>query len=219
MPTAVSRWWFALTAVAVAVGVALSLAVAIGNEAGFFDDPAERALNVFAFFTIESNLLVGVTSALLAADPARGSTPFRVARLTGVTAIAITFVVFHTVLRGLEELHGLAVVSDAFVHTVVPVLAILGWVGFGPRGHASLRVAAWTTAFPVAWCAFTLVRGEVVGFYPYPFIDVAANGYALVTVSCLLVAALYLAVAAGLTALDGWLVRRRRDRATEPFGR
>jgi hypothetical protein len=219
MPTAVSRWWFALTAVAAAVGVALSVAVAIGNEAGFFDDLTERAFNVFAFFTIESNLVVGVTSALLALRPARDSLPFRVARLTAVAAIAITFVVFHTVLRGLEELHGLAVVSDAFVHTVVPVLAIAGWLAFGPRGLASLRVAAWSAVFPIAWCAFTLLRGELVGIYPYPFIDVAANGYARVAVSCLIVAVLYLAVAVGLTALDGWLVRGRRERPTGPFGR
>jgi hypothetical protein len=199
-----ARSWFALTALAAMIGVTLSVVVAIGNEAGFFDTPVERALNVFAFFTIQSNLVVGIITAMLAGGARGSSLAFRVFRLTGIVAIAITFVVFHTVLSG-EELVGTAFVSDLHVHTIVPFLAVGGWLLFGPHERTSGRVVAWSLAFPVTWGAFTLVRGAVVGFYPYPFIDVTANGGVRVARNCLLVAVLYLAVAIACAALDHWL--------------
>jgi hypothetical protein len=61
--------------------------------------------------------------------------------------------------------------------------------------------------FPLAWLVFTLVRGEFVGFYPYPFLNVTDHGYPTVLVYSLLVAALFLGLAAGLTALDRAMVR------------
>ena len=60
------RWWFGLTALAVLAGLIVQILVTADLETGFFDTPTERALNVFAFFTIQSNIIVGVTSLLLA---------------------------------------------------------------------------------------------------------------------------------------------------------
>ncbi len=47
---------------------------------------------MLACFTILSNTIVGVTSLLLALNPYRRSTVFRVFRLMGLVAITITFV-------------------------------------------------------------------------------------------------------------------------------
>jgi hypothetical protein len=33
------------------------------------------------------------------------------------------------------------------------------------------------SAYPVAYLAYALIRGRIVGSYPYPFIDVADLGY------------------------------------------
>ena len=203
------RWWFGLTALAVLVGLVVQVLVTADLETGFFDTPTKRALNVFVFFTIQSNIIVGVTSLLLALNPARASTAFRVARLTGIVAITITFVVFHAVLKKLLDLKSWALVADNLLHTVVPVLAVSGWLVFGPRGLASRRVLWWSLIFPVAWCVFTLIRGELVGWYPYPFIDAGVLGYGKVLVNGVWIAVLYLGVAAALTTFDGWLTRVR----------
>ena len=148
-------------------------------------------------------------------DTRRWSTAFRVARLTGIVAITITFVVFHAVLKKLFDLESWALVADNILHTIVPTLAVVGWLMYGPRRLTSRRTMWLSVAFPVAWCVFTLVRGEIVGFYPYPFIDAADLGYAKVAVNCLWIAVLYVGVAAGLTTLDGWLTRID-DRAGVP---
>ena len=201
------RWWFGLTALAVLTGLVVQLLVTAGRETGFFDTTTERALNVFAFFTIQSNIIVGITSLLLALRTDRTSIVFRVARLTGIVAITITFVVFHVAIAHLFEFESWSLVADRILHAIVPILAVVGWLMYGPRGLAPRRVMWLALVFPVAWCIFTLIRGELVGWYPYHFIDVGQLGYAKVAVNCLWVAVLYLGVAAGLGTFDGWLAR------------
>ena len=61
--------------------------------------------------------------------------------------------------------------------------------------------------FPVAWLFFVLIRGPIVHFSPYPFVDVAHLGYARVLINCVWVAVLYLGMAAGAAALDRRLAR------------
>ncbi len=57
-----SRLWFAVTALCVVAGVAISVYTAAHNHTGHFHTPVARAFNTFAFFTVDSNLVVGVTA-------------------------------------------------------------------------------------------------------------------------------------------------------------
>lgn len=202
-----ARLWFGLTALAVLLGLVIQMIVTARLKAGYFATPLSRTLNVLVFFTIESNVIVGATSLLLAMDPRRSSAIFDAARLTGVVSIAITGIVFHAVLAKLLDLESWAFVADKLTHTVVPVMGVLGWLMFGPRGRVSPRIVWLSLLYPVGWLAFTLVRGSIVGFYPYGFIDVSRLGYLRVLVNCLWVAGLYLALAAGAAALDRRLSR------------
>ena len=208
-----ARLWFGLTALAALAGIVIQLFVTANLKTGFFKTPTARTLNVFVFFTIQSNLIAGGTSLLLAMNPKRSSLAFNTWRLTGVVAITITGLVYHTVLARLFDLESWALVADNLIHTVVPALTVLGWLIFGPRGLTSRRVARLSVVFPVAWLAFTLIRGAFVHFYPYPFVDVAALGYVPVLINCVWVAALYLGLATGADALDH---RLRRGAATTP---
>ena len=202
-----ARLWFGVTALVVLSGVVVQVFVTANAGPGHFHTPLTRALNVFAFFTVQSNLIVGVTSLLLAVNPNRASTVFRAFRLTGVVCIAITGVVFHVVLAKLLDLESWAFVADKMLHTVVPVLGVLGWLLYGPRGLTSRRVLWLSVIFPACWLIFTLIRGEIVHFYPYPFVDVDVLGYLPVLVNCVWISVLYLGVAAGATALDARLAR------------
>lgn len=204
-----ARICFALTAVAVLIGLVTQLIVTATTPGGFFTDTTSRTLNVFAYFTIQSNIIVGVTCALLALRPDRTSTLFRVLRLDGLLCITVTFVVFRVALAGLHELHGWAWFADFVLHGFVPVLCVLSWLAFGPHGTLTWSVAGWSTVFPLAWLAFTLIRGAFLDWYPYPFIDVVANGYGKVSLNCVLIALFFVALAAGATALDRQVATRR----------
>jgi hypothetical protein len=64
-------------------------------------------------------------------------------------------------------------------------------------------VTALCAAAGVALSVYTAVhRGAVIGWYPYPFIDVTRLGYAKVTLNCVWVALLLLGLAAVAVTAD-----------------
>ena len=206
MKQALARIWFALTTLVVVAGVIVQL-LAVDTEGGHFTGTA-AVLNVFVYFTITSNLLLGAITLVLAAGRSPLSTVFWALRLSSVLSILVVGIVFHLALAPLVEFSGLAQVSNLLLHTVTPIMGPLGWLVFGPRGRVDRRVVAWSVVYPVAWLVFTMVRGPFVGdFYPYPFLEVVALGYPRVLLNCLLVAALFLGLAAGAAALDKRLPR------------
>ena len=196
-----ARLWFGATALCVAAGVAISVYSAVTGT-GHFHQGVERGFNTFAFFTVQSNLLVGGTSLVLAVRPRPGSTLFAVVRLTSLVAITVTGVVYHVALSRVLVLSGIHQFGNQLVHTVVPLLCVVGWLLFGPRRLTSVRIAFWSLVFPAAWLAFTLIRGAVVHWYPYPFIDVDRIGYAKTALNCSWVLVLLLGLAAGATVVD-----------------
>ena len=207
--TLVGRVWAAITGLIVVCGIVIQLLVTANGHEGFFPDNPERVFNVFAYFTIQSNLLLGGTALLLAARSGRpASRLFETLRLNGVLCIAVTGIVYHAVLAGTDDLQGWASVANLLLHTAAPVVGVLGWLLFGPRGRTDWGIVGWSIVYPVLWLVFTLVRGAFVGFYPYPFVDVDEHGYGKVLLNCLLVAVLFLALAAGATTLDGRLRRK-----------
>ncbi len=133
--------WAAGTAVVVAVGVVVQLVVTANGNGGFFPDNPDRVFNVFAYFTIQSNLLLGGTTLMLVLQPDRQqSTLLRTLRLNGVLCIAVTGIVYHLVLAPLDDLSGWAAVANFLLHTAAPVVGVLGWLLFGPRGRTDPRI-------------------------------------------------------------------------------
>jgi len=203
-----ARAWFGATALCVLVGLAIQLAVTANFAGGHFHDTTSRVLNVFAFFTVQSNLIVGGTTLLLALHTERTSMVFRVFRLMGVVGITVTGIVYHVAIARLLDLDSWALVADQLLHTVVPLLAIIGWFVLGPRRLTSARVAQLTVLFPAGWLIFTLARGAAIHWYPYHFIDVNKLGYLKASVNAAWVALLVFAIAAGASAIDNRLARR-----------
>ncbi|MFC7448247.1 Pr6Pr family membrane protein [Rhodococcus daqingensis] len=169
----------------------------------FGGGPLGRALNVFAFFTIQSNLIVGATSLLLAVNPNRASTVFSVFRLTGLVAITVTGIVTYVALDGLLVFDTWALTADKLLHVVVPIMAVVGWLAFGPRGLTSPRVVKLAVLFPLAYMLFTAIRGPLSSdWYPYPFADVHELGYLRVFINGLVIGLLFVALAAAAAWLD-----------------
>ncbi|MEV6285203.1 Pr6Pr family membrane protein [Kribbella sp. NPDC051770] len=206
------RAFHAVTAAAVIAGIVIQLVVTATSTGGFFPDNPDRVFNVFAYFTILSNLLLGGTTLLLAAGTDRDSTLFRTLRLNGVLCIAVTGIVYWVALNALADFTGGAAVANFLLHTATPLLGVLGWLLFGPRGRTSPAIVGWSIVFPLLWLGFTLIRGAAIGFWPYPFVDADDLGYGKVLLNCLLVALLFLALAFGAMLLDRRLNRTAVER-------
>lgn len=199
-----ARIWFALTAVGVLVGLVVQVRATAQVDEGFFDSDAKRIANIFCYFTIWSNILIGATSALLAVRLDRRSTAFRATYLAAVLMIVVTGIVVQVALKDIvAELDGKAAAADFFTHQLAPVMGGLGWILFGPRGWIDGRVIRGAVVIPVVWLAFTLIRAPFASdFYPYPFLDVTDLGYPRVFVNIAIVAVLFLGLAFGARALD-----------------
>jgi hypothetical protein len=76
---------------------------------------------------------------LLALNVHRTSTVFAVFRLIGVVAITITFVVFHVALSHLLDLDTWEQVANQLQHTVVPIVAVAGWLVLRAAGALASR--------------------------------------------------------------------------------
>jgi hypothetical protein len=98
-----------------------------------------------------------------------------------VTAIVL-YVVFvglayNLLLRYLWTPSGYRLFLNEALHTVVPLLAAIYWLGFVPRFHLTVRQCLLWLLFPLLYLGVTLWRGSRSDFYPYPFINVAELGY------------------------------------------
>jgi hypothetical protein len=165
---------------------------------------AERLLHFLSYFTVLSNLLVAWTTWRAARDPEVDGRLWRVLRLDAVVAITVTGLVHWFLLRPLVTLAGWGFVVDKLLHVVVPLLALVGWLVFGPRPRVTGRVVLLALVFPVLWLLGTLLVGAASGWYPYPFVDVDEQGAGPVAVACLGVLVLLVAL-----LLLGWLLDRR----------
>lgn len=142
-----------------------------------------RLTNLFSYFTIQSNILVLIAAVRLLIDPdladgRRSGIWWRVVRVTGLLGIVITGVVYAVVLRPLMAPTGIHAAVNAGLHYLTPPLAFVGWLIFGPRPRISWRVVGLSLIWPIGWLVYTLIRGAVTGWYPYPFLDVSTIGAA-----------------------------------------
>jgi uncharacterized membrane protein len=204
------RVWFSLTAALAVAGLIVQLYATFQATSGHFVTPLQRSLNVFSFFTIQSNILVAISFCHLAMAPVRRSRFAEAVRLSALLGIIATGIVYHTVLSGLHDLTSWALVADLILHTFVPLLAFGGWLLFGPHRPKSFRFMFVAIIFPILWVIFTLIRGAFVHWYPYPFIDVDSFGYARVTANCIVVALLFCVILGIIYGVDKALGRRSK---------
>ncbi|MFN8108489.1 MAG: Pr6Pr family membrane protein [Thermoleophilia bacterium] len=174
--------------------------------------------NFFSFFTIQSNVLavLALAAAALVPGPDRGWL-FDVLRTAATLYIAITGVVFALLLAGLQEqLQTTIPWVDDIVHRVVPAAVVLDWLIDPPRHRIGWRTGLWWLAYPMAWFAYTLIRGSVVGWYPYPFVDVSHLGYGGVAWRAAALMVAFAVAALALVALSRVLRLGRRALGAVP---
>lgn len=178
---------------------------------------ATVVVNYFSYFTIESNLFAA--AALVSAGvwtlTRRAEEPAWIAVLmaAATTFMVITGLVYNLLLRGLvPAAHPWA---NEILHLIGPLFLIVDLFVAPPRRRLLWRTVGTIIAFPLAWAAYTLIRGEHVvspltgdpWWYPYPFLNHhLQGGYAVVVAYVIGIAAAFTLVAWGVVA-----VGRRRS--------
>ncbi len=172
----------------VRVALAVLTLLAIGTQfSGSLDDPFKSSVMFWSEFTYQSNLLVAIVLLMGAWIVWKKVHPGRwweVVRGSMVAYTTMTFFVYRFLVKGTSNTPDTGIsyyeswASDV-LHVVIPIAILLDWLVRPPTYRLSYRTGLIWTVYPIAFCAYSLVRGPIVNWYPYNFLDPAQAGGAL----------------------------------------
>lgn len=149
-------------------------------------------INFLSYFTILSNLLIAlcVTFSVFLSQIKTGIFFSGISVQTAITLyIFIVALVYNVILRGIWIVTGWQLIVDNLLHVLNPILYILYWLIFASKEKLSWKDGVCWTYFPLVYLIYSLIRGSVVNWYPYPFLNVTNLGYkkVLINVSFMIV--------------------------------
>lgn len=165
--------------------VALSILLAV---AAFWFPAARqgRPFSMLNYFTIQSNLIAAAVLLWNAIrPPSDGDALSRdLFRGAAVLYLAITGIVYAVLLSGYNAYFesGMAW-ANVMLHYVAPLAVFVDWFLMPPSPGLTFRRALVWTVYPLGYLAVSLVRGALIDWYPYAFLDPGMiGGYAGVAV-------------------------------------
>jgi hypothetical protein len=136
--------------------------------------------NFFSFFTILSNVfatIVFVISAYYLAVGRKPSVADDVLRGASVLYMVLTGIVYSLLLSNVDVDLTLPWVNLQ-LHYIMPIVVLADWLYQPQRSKLTIKKITPWLVFPALYLIYTLVRGPIVNWYPYPFLDPAqAGGY------------------------------------------
>ena len=195
--------------------VALSLLAFVALAVGYDRDVhTGDAVNFFFYFTDLSNvfgafvLLVGGISVLRG----RPGVPDLV-RGSAVLYLVITGLVYWALLANTITAETIKW-QNYIVHAVMPLAFVLDWLLAPPAARLSNARASRWLAYPLIYLAVSLIRGPIVNWWPYDFLDPQEpGGYTHVTTWSVIVTAIFV-VFMFLIAYAGNQLGSRRSAST-----
>ncbi|WLH69531.1 Pr6Pr family membrane protein [Pseudomonas sp. FP2309] len=162
-------------------------------------------INFFSFFTVLTNTLAVVVLSYAVVNRDGRAKRFFLAPAvsSGITvSILVVSLAYSLLLRHLWQPEGFQFIADELLHDVMPLLFLIYWWRCVPKGTLRLRhIGAWVI-YPLVYFAYALLRGDLLGQYQYPFIDVGTLGYPQVFVNAGGILAGFVLIALVLVGLD-----------------
>jgi hypothetical protein len=158
-------------------------------------------VNFFSYFTILSNIFVSfmlIAGAIYLLRRRKPTHSEELVRNATVLYMAVTGIVYATLLAG-QSLGLLLPWVNAVLHMIMPVVVVADWLYQPPRTKLKMKQLPLLMIFPITFLGYSLIRGPIVGWYPYLFLNPSkAGGYIGVTLYCLGILVLFFVL--------GWLL-------------
>jgi hypothetical protein len=192
-----TRAYRTLGAIAVLTAIAYQLQKGLARQ-------GITTTDYFSYFTELSNLIAAGVFLYGALSPRRArSRAVELWRGAAVVYILTTAIVYAVLLSGHIPVYPWV---NTVLHRVIPIAVALDWLLDPPRVRLRLRDTLVWLVFPALYVAYTLIRGAIVDWYPYFFVNPHRHGgYLLVAGDCL-------AISMGIVALivaTTWVGNRR----------
>lgn len=173
---------------------------AVGIQLGIHVGHGYNVLNFFSYFTNLGNIFAAVVLLVESVLVWRGrelGPAWQILRWVSVVCMALVGIVFSALLRDVD-LGSLLPWINTWLHYVMPIAVVVDWLFQPPRTSISFRSLWIAVLFPLAYLAYSLVRGAAIHWYAYPFLNPDNGGYGAVALTCVIVAVAFLAVSAVL---------------------
>lgn len=144
--------------------------------------------NFFSYFTILSNTIVVVMLLISVVAINRDNVAKWVHYLRAAAAVYLLIVGigFSLLLSGVEGLVLSAVAWDNIVlHYIIPIAVLIDLNLDKPKLNTNFRQNITWLSFPIIYLAYSLFRGHLTQWYPYPFLSPLNSGYGSVLVPVL----------------------------------
>ena len=170
-------------------------------------------VHFFSFFTVLTNTLAAaVLTCALTTRPSRGRTWLLQAWVSAGIGVSIVVVglAYNLLLRHLWHPEGWQRLADELLHDVMPLLYLAYWWLCVEKGQLRVWHCLVWVIYPLLYFIYVMLRGHLLGTYPYPFIDVGTLGYGQVLLNALGILLGFVLVSLGLIALDRWRAAREQ---------
>jgi hypothetical protein len=150
----------------------LTFAALITAFIDFIGGDGHNPVNFFSFFTILTNLfaafvlIAGAINLLRRREPKEADD---ILRGSAVVAIAVVGLVFGLLLSHLES--EMIPWVNFVTHSLMPVVMVLDWLFQPPKAKLARKHIWFWIVYPIAYLTYSLIRGAVVDWYPYWFIN------------------------------------------------
>ncbi len=161
--------------------------------------------NLFSYFTILTNLLVALSLSFSLFFPnSKAAIFFKRPSVKSAIALYIFIValVYNTVLRGIFPISGWHLFIDTLLHVIVPLLYIIFWYLVVPKKALHWQDGISWIYFPLAYLLYSLIRGAIVQWYAYPFLDVNELGYTKVFINIAAMVAVFFVAGLGFIFIN-----------------
>jgi hypothetical protein len=194
------------------IAALLAVSTTLHSVADYWHMPSFHLGNYLSYFTQLSSLYAAAILAVGLSHATRAGSPrYESMRGAAVLYVLITAIVYELLLARLDAArHVTPAFNNWVLHRIVPFVMLCDWLYVEPRSPIPRRSAFAWLGFPVVYLGYTLVRGAVENWYPYPFVDPRPQGYLPVAIQCSLIAL----GAAGLALGIRWVGNHARRNGT-----
>ena len=138
-----------------------------------------RPWEYFSYFTIQTSLIAIVTlwvAGWFAWTGRKETRVLNIVRLCTVTFTVVVTLVYNLLLRGLpspaeDGNYVWPVLPNEILHVWAAIFMLIDWMLSSRRINLRLRTVFWVLLFPLAWLVYSIVRGLMVNWWPYWFIN------------------------------------------------
>lgn len=166
--------------------------------------------NFFSFFTIQSNLIGAAVLLIAAVMLPKPDLKWDLVRGGATIYLALTGVIYNTLLVEItEQLQTTIPWVNDVLHKVMPIVMVIDFFLIPLAHRITWKQATVWTVYPLLYLVYSMVRGRIVDWYPYPFLDPREQGgYPQVIGFSIVVLVGFLACIWILTEINAW--RRSR---------